>query len=57
MSEDTALERINRIKSAMKQKDTFLNNSVKNDRCFQGTKQVKNVTPYTSRSGDPNRSK
>jgi hypothetical protein len=57
MSEDTALERINRIRSAMRQKDTFLNNSVKSDRCFQGQKQVKNVTPYTSRSGDPNRSK
>jgi hypothetical protein len=55
--EDSALDRINRIKSAMRQKDTFLNNSVKSDRCFQGQKQVKYVTPYTSKSGDPNRSR
>jgi hypothetical protein len=55
--EDTALVRINRIKSDMRKKDTFLNNSAKDGRCFQGAKQVKNVTPYTSKSGDPNRSK
>jgi hypothetical protein len=54
--EDTALERINRIKSAMRQRNSYnLNTSGKDDRCFKASTQVKNVTPYTSKSGDPNR--
>jgi hypothetical protein len=55
--EDSAMERINRIKSDMRKKETFLNKSGNDSTPFCGPKQEKNVSKYTSRSGDPNRSK
>jgi len=53
--EDSAMERINRIKSSMRQTETPLNKSGKDSAQFCSSKQVKNVTPYSSKSGDPNR--
>jgi hypothetical protein len=53
--EDPAMERINRIKSAMRQVETPLNKSGKDSTQFCAPKQEKNVSRYTSRNGDPNR--
>jgi hypothetical protein len=53
--EDSALDRINRIKSDMRKKETPLNKSGQDSTQFCARPQEKNVSRYTSKSGDPSR--
>jgi hypothetical protein len=55
MQDDSAMERINRIKSAIRQKETPLNTSGKDNTQFCARPQEKNVSRYTSRNGHPDR--
>jgi hypothetical protein len=55
MKDDSALDRIHRIKSSLRQKETPPNTSGKEAVPFCARPQVKNVTPYKSKSGNPSR--